>query len=122
MSSVSRFSPKWTAEIDAIKYFRIRAGDEHKFIAVWVVVVDGRVCVRSWNDKPTGWYRAFLKEKRGAVQIGKREVAVRGVPVRSARLREAMDAAYAAKYASKANRPYVLGFRTRTATMEFVPV
>lgn len=119
---MKRFAPRAAAEIAAIKYFRIRAGDEHKFIAVWVVVVDGRVCVRSWNDKPTGWYRAFLREKTGAVQIGKREVPVRAVPVRSARLREAMDAAYSVKYTSKANRPYVLGFRNRTATMEFVPV
>ncbi len=118
---MTRFDPRIASEIDAIKYFRIRAGAEHRFIAVWVVVVDGRVLARSWNDKPDGWYRAFLKEKTGAVLVGKREVPVRAKPVKSAKLREAMDATYAAKYASKANRTYVEGFRTRTATMEFVP-
>jgi hypothetical protein len=112
------------AKIDAIKYLYLRAGDEHGFIPVWVVVVDGRVLVRSWNDKPTGWFRAFLREPRGAVRIGDREMPVRAAPVKDAAILDAMEDAYAAKYATKANFKYVKGFRSpkrRATTMELRP-
>jgi hypothetical protein len=110
--------------IDETKYFRLRAGETHRFIAVWVVVVNGRVLVRSWNDKPTGWFRAFLAERRGAIRLGDSEVRVRAARVRSASLLAAADAAYAAKYRSAANRPYVRGFATakrRPNTLELTP-
>ena len=94
-------------------------------IAVWVVVVDGRVLVRSWNDKPTGWYRAFLAEPTGVVLVGKTEVAVRAKPVKSAKLLDAMESAYAGKYDTKANATYVEGFKTaqrRACSLELVPL
>ena len=118
-----RFAAARLEAIDAIKYFRIRCGD-HRFIAIWVVVVDGRVLVRSWNDKPGGWYRAFRKEPRGAIMVGDREIPIRAIPVRSARLKDAADLAYAAKYTSKANLPYVKGFSEpgrKTNTLELIP-
>jgi hypothetical protein len=90
------------AALGATKYLYIRSG-EHRFIAVWVVVVEGRVIVRSWNDKAKGWYRAFLAGPLGHVKIGERE---------------------AAKYTSKANEKYVKGLRTekrKRTTMELVP-
>ena len=80
--------------------------------------------VRSWNDKAKGWYRAFLMEPLGAVQLDNDEVPVRAVRLRSARLNDAADAAYAAKYTSKANAKYVKGFRTqkrKAATLELLP-
>ena len=120
---MKRFSKARAKDIDEIKYLKIRSGD-HRFIHVWVVVVDGRVCVRSWNDKPTGWYRAFRKEPRGEIVIGEREVPVRGMPVRSATLNDAIDAAYAVKYTSNANKKYTDGFKSakrKAATMELVP-
>ena len=120
---MKRFPAARAKAIDAIKYFRIRSGD-HRPIAIWVVVVEGRVLVRSWNDKPTGWYRAFLQHPRGAIRIGDTEVRVRAVPVRSARLLDAADDAYAAKYTSPANQPYVKGVRTKTrraCSLELVP-
>jgi len=121
---VKRFSPARAAAIDKIKYFYIRAGDDHRFVPIWVVVVDGRVLVRPWNDKPGGWYRAFLKNPRGAIKIGATEVSVRAQRVRSAKLSDAMDRAYAEKYTSKANQKYVKGFATakrKATTTELVP-
>jgi len=120
---MKRFSAARAKAIEAIKYLYIRSGD-HRPIAIWVVVVAGRVIVRSWNDKPGGWYRAFLAQPRGAIRVGETEVRVRAVPLRSARLLDAADAAYAAKYTSPANRKYVQGFRTakrRVHTLELVP-
>jgi hypothetical protein len=49
---------------------------------------------------------------------------VRAVPVRSERLRDAVEDAYALKYPTPGSRKFVRGFRTkrrRDATMEFVP-
>ena len=88
------------------------------------MVVDGRVFVRSWNDKPDGWYRAFIEEPLGALQAGEREVRVRTRRVRSERLLDSIDAAYAAKYVTPSAKTYVRGFRLarrRATTLELLP-
>src|SRR5438045_32189 len=78
---------------------RIRAGTgPHRFIGIWAVVVGGRVFVRSWSLKPGGWYRTFLEEPRGAVEVAGREIAVRAARTRSTRLKDLIDAAYLGKY------------------------
>src|SRR4029453_11316559 len=75
----------------------VRAGTEHRFTGVWLVVIEGRLFVRSWNDKPTGWFHAFRKETRGTLQVGGLEIPVRARPPRSARLRKAVTVAYGEK-------------------------
>lgn len=106
------------------KILGVRAGDEHRYTGVWVVIVEGRVFVRSWSDEPTGWFRAFRDEPNGTIQVAELEIPVRGKLTRSARLREAVTAAYGQKYNTKASRKWVDGFaepaRERT-TLEFVP-
>jgi hypothetical protein len=119
-----RFTKKVADAIHDIGYFRIRCGD-HRFIAIWVVVVDGRAFVRSWNDKPGGWYRAFRRHPAGTILVGGNEVPIRAVPVRSAKVIASATEAYAAKYTTKANLPYVKGFRTprrRSTTLELLPL
>ena len=103
---------------------RIRAGREHRFIGIWVVIVGRRVFVRSWDVRPGGWFHAFLEEPRGAIRIGEREIPVRAIRTRSERIKTDVDRAYAAKYTTPASRKYVLGFRVqrrREATIELVP-
>jgi len=106
------------------KILGVRAGTEHRYTGIWVVVVDGRVFVRSWNDKPTGWFRAFRKQSSGTIQAGELEIPVRGKPVRSARIRDAVTVAFGEKYNTKGSRKWVEGFaepaRVMT-TLEFVP-
>jgi len=121
-----RFSRPVVAAVDDSKILRIRAGarSDHGFIGIWAVVVDGRVFARSWQQKAGGWYRTFLDDPLGAIQIGDREVRVRAVPARGERLRDAIEAAYAEKYPTPGSRRYVRGFRTtrrRDTTLEFVP-
>lgn len=106
------------------KIVGVRSGTEHRYTGVWLVVVDDRVFVRSWNDKPTGWFRAFKKDASGTIQLGKLEIPVRGKPVRSARLRDAVTAAFAEKYNTKGSRKWVEGFAEPArvlTTLEFVP-
>jgi hypothetical protein len=114
------------AAIDASKILGVRAGarSDHRFVGIWPVVVSGRVFGRSWSLKPDGWYRAFLEDPLGTIQVGEREIRVRAVPVRSERIRDAVERGYAEKYPTPGSRRYVRGFRTarrRAATMEFRP-
>lgn len=108
------------------KILGVRAGakSEHRFIGIWAVVVNGRVFARSWTLKPGGWYRALLEDPLATIQVGERQVRVRARPVRSERIRDAVEEAYAAKYPTPGSAKYVRGFRTkrrRDATMEFLP-
>ena len=106
------------------KILGVRAGTEHRYTGVWVVVVEGRPFVRSWNDKPTGWFRAFRREPSGFVQVAGLELPVRAKLTRSARLREAVTVAYGQKYDTKASRKWVEGFgepERELTTFELVP-
>jgi hypothetical protein len=115
-----------TAAIDVSQILGIRAGlrSDHRFIGIWPVVVRGRVFGRSWSLKPGGWYRTFLEDPRGTIQIGDREIRIRAVPARSEGIRDAVERAYAEKYPTPGSRRFVRGFRTkrrREATVEFIP-
>ena len=124
--SMRRLPSSVVEAVDQSKILGIRAGvrSKHRFTGVWPVVVDGRVLVRSWTLKPDGWYHALLEDPRATIQVGERTIRVRAVKVRSERLRDAVERAYAIKYATPGSHKYVRGFRTsrrRAATIEFVP-
>ena len=121
-----RFSRPMVAAIDESKIIGIRAGarSDHRFIGIWVVVVDGRVFARSWTLTPGGWYRTFLDDPLGTIQIGERQRRIRAVQARSTRIRDAVERAYAKKYPTPGSVKYVRGFRTprrRDTTLEFRP-
>jgi len=123
-TTTRRFPPRDVEAIDRAKIVGVRAGDAHRHTGVWVVVVEGRVFVRSWNDKPTGWYRAFRREPLGGLTVGDREIRVRARPPRSDRLLKAVSAAYGAKYDTKASETWVRGFAEparEATTLELVP-
>lgn len=114
------------AAIDAAKILGVRAGakSDHGFIGVWPIVVGGRVFARSWTLTRGGWYRTFLEDPLGTLQVGEREIRIRAVRVRGERMRDAVEQAYAEKYPTKASLKYVRGFRTlrrRDTTTEFLP-
>ena len=90
----------------------VRAGarSDHRFIGVWPIVVEGRLFARSWTSKPDGWHHAFLDDPLGVIQVGGREIRIRAVRVKSERLRDAIQDAYAVKYDTKASQKYVRGF------------
>jgi hypothetical protein len=101
------------AVVEAIrnaKILGVRAGAVHRYTGIWVVVVDGRVFVRSWNDKPTGWFRVFRIQPSGTIQVGGLEIPVRAKLARSARIRDGVTVAFGEKYHTKASRKGVKGF------------
>jgi hypothetical protein len=124
MSKTARFTEAVVEAFRSAKIIGVRAGTEHRYTGVWVVVVDERVFVRSWNDKPTGWFRAFRKQPSGTAQVGELEIPVRARLAGGARVRDAVTAALGEKYNTKGSRKWVEGFaepaRVRT-TLELVP-
>ena len=126
MKATRRFPSDILAAIHESTILRIRAGSEpHRFIGIWAVVMERRVFVRSWSLKPRSWYRTFLQDPRGAVQIGGREIPVRAVRSRSERLKDAVDRAYLEKYRTPGSVKYArdLGLpKSRATTTELVPL
>ena len=114
-------------QIDGDSIMGIRAGDksDHKFTGVWPIVVEGRVFARSWTQKPDGWFCTFLEDPRGVIQTrADKRVRIKAVRVKSERIRDLIEKAYAEKYATPGSKKYVRGFRTpkrRDTTTEFVP-
>jgi hypothetical protein len=121
-----RFDTDVVAAIRDGKILGIRAGTQpHRFIGIWAVVVEGRVFVRSWSLKPRSWWRTFLVEPRGTINVDGREMDVRAVQTRSERLRDAVDHAYLEKYKTPGSIGYARGLgraKSRATTTELVPL
>ena len=120
-----RFGEQVLAALRASQGLRIRAGSKHRFIGIWHVMVQHRVFVRSWSVKAKGWYRTFLEEPRGAVQVGKHEIEVSAKRIRDAKLRDAIDRAYLEKYRTPGALKYAkdLGSaKSRATTIELLPL
>ena len=121
-----RFSGPVVSAIAKDKILGIRAGsDDHRFIGVWVVVVDGRVFIRSWGLKRRSWRQTFHEDPTGTIQVAGRELRVRAVTSVPEKTKAAVDAAYAEKYDTPGAIKYVRGFkrskRRRDTTTELLP-
>ena len=126
MKANLRFSDDILAVLQEGKGLRIRAGTSgHRFIGIWVVVVKDRVFVRSWSVKPDGWYSTFLREPRGAIQLGRSAISVRAVPLRTKAVRDAVDRAYRERYSTPGALRYAEDLcqaKSRATTIELTPV
>jgi len=126
MAASNRFSKAIVSAIRDRKILGIRAGTKpHRIIGIWAVVVEGRVFVRSYSLKPRSWYRTFLEEPRGIIEVDGRQIRVRPIFTRSERLKTAVDRAYAEKFPTPGSRHFVEGFREkarRDTTTELVPL
>jgi hypothetical protein len=119
------FPPDVVAAIREGKILGIRAGRQpHRIIGIWAVVVEGRVFVRSWSLKRRSWWRTFLGEPHGIIQVGKRTIPVRAVQTRSDRLKEAVSRAYLDKYHTPGSVKYARDLgraKSRATTTELAP-
>jgi hypothetical protein len=118
------FSANALTLLRSSREFRIRAGEAHRFTRIWFVMLGDRLFVRPYYDKATGWYRTFRRDPQGAITVADREIAVRARPARGSKLFDAVDAAYALKYDTKANLKWVRGFHEpsrRRTTTELLP-
>lgn len=121
-----RFPKVILAAIHDSHVLGLRAGTQpHRFIGIWAVVVEDRVFVRSWSLKPRSWYRTFLAEPRGVIQVANHKIAVRAVHTRSERLKDAVSLAYRQKYHTPGSIKYARDLsraKSRATTTELVPL
>src|ERR1044071_6023930 len=127
MKTKNRFSDDSLSMIRKEKILGIRAGREsaHRVIGIWVVVVEGRVFVRSWSMKPSSWWRTFLEDRYGSMFVGEQEFSIRAVQTRSERLKELVSQAYKEKYNTPGSIQYVKDMsrkKSRDTTTELVPI
>src|SRR5690349_6480745 len=126
MSSTQKFPKSVVEAVHRAKILGIRTGTKpHRIIGIWVVVVEGRVFVRSYSLKPRSWYRTFLEEPRGVIEVNGQEIPVGAVFTRSERLKSAVDRAYREKYNTPGSLHFVKGFKQkkrRDTTTELVPL
>jgi len=120
-----RFPRALVVAIDEGPILGIRAGRAaHRVIGIWAVVVEGRVFVRSWSLKPRSWWRTFLEDPRGIIEVGGRTIPVRAVQTRSLRLKDAVDRAYLEKYHTPGSLRFARDLgrkKSRETTTELVP-
>lgn len=126
MSVKPRFADEVLAAIGKSHVIGLRAGaGPHRFIAVWAVVVAGRVFVRSWSHKPNSWHKVLLKEPHGVIQVAGADIAVRAVHTRSERLKDAVSRAYLEKYKTPGSIKYARDLgraKSRATTTELAPL
>ena len=127
MAAKRGFSKAVTTAIAREKILGIRAGSgDHRFIGVWMVVVEGRVFIRSWGVKRTGWFYGFREDPRGTMQAAGREFRIKAITKTTERMKAAVDDAYAEKYNTPGSLKFVKGFarskRRRDTTTELVPL
>lgn len=126
MEARKQFPPEVVEALRLGKILGLRAGSApHRFIGIWVVVVEGRVFVRSWSLKPRSWFRAFQQEPRGTIQVLDSETLVRAVATRSERLKDAVSRAYLDKYKTPGSIGYARDLgraKSRATTTELVPL
>ena len=126
MGAKRQFSTEVLDAIHRSHVIGLRVGTQpHRFIAVWAVIVEQRVFVRSWSLKPNSWYHVFRQEPRGTIQVDGREFAVRAVQTRSERLKDAIDRAYRKKYKTPGSITFARDLgrtKSRATTTEVVPI
>jgi hypothetical protein len=132
MKTKPRFSDEILDAIRRSHVIGLRAGTQprhsiapHRFIAVWAVVVDQRVFVRSWSLKPNSWHYVFRQEPRGTIQVEGLEIAVRAVHTRSERLKAAINRAYLEKYKTPGSIKFARDLgraKSRATTTELAPI
>ncbi len=125
MSKKNNFTDEILTTLRREKILGIRAGRgaSHRVIGIWVVVVEGRVFVRSWSMKPRSWWRTFLEDPHGIIVIGTQEIPIHAVQTRSERLKDLVSAAYKEKYNTPGSVQYVKDMskkKSRDTTTELV--
>ena len=76
-------------------------GSPGRWTPIWVVVAGGRVFVRTWQRRTTGWYGHAVAAGRAWIRLRGQDVEVAVTPT-GERDRDAVDDAYRATYGAGA--------------------
>ena len=127
MKPETRFPEDVLTTLHKEKILGIRAGtnSSHRVIGIWVLVVEGRVFVRSWSMSPRSWWRTFLEDPHGSMFVGDKKFHIRAIQTRSERLKDLVSAAYKEKYDKPGDIQYVKDMsrkKSRDTTTELVSI
>ena len=105
---IEAVTASWTPEelgrVDAADELEITGrrpdGTLRRWTPIWAVCAGGRVYVRTWHRRDTGWFGRAVGSGRARVRVPgvETDVAVEDVGAGSTELRADLDAAYRAKY------------------------
>jgi len=127
MKLKQHFSPEILSALRKDKILGIRAGTSstHRIIGIWVVVVEGRIFVRSWSMKPRSWWRTLVEDPYGSMFVGEQEIPIRAIQTRSERLKDLVSVAYKEKYNTPGSVQFVKDMsrkKSRDTTTELVAI
>ena len=87
---------------------------------IWSVVVDGDLYVRAYNGVASRWHAAAVTQRAGRITAAGHTLEVTFDPA-NAHLRDAIDDAYRAKYASSSYLAPMISARAQAATVKVSP-
>lgn len=75
-------------------------GTFRRWVPIWVVCVGGRVYVRTWYRRDSGWFAHVLDSRRARVRVPglETDVSIEDVGASGPKLRTHLDDAYREKY------------------------
>ncbi|GAB3689158.1 DUF2255 family protein [Angustibacter aerolatus] len=121
------WSPDELAAVDAAHELLIAAqrpdGRWRQAVPIWVVTVGEDVVVRSWHRRDTGWFGDAVRTGRARVDVPglSTDVVVADVGADDQLLRDAVDAAYRARYGPAGAASMVTDAAAAT-TLRLLPV
>lgn len=106
-----RFPDSFYEHIKNNTLIDIKGGREREtFLSIWMVEVNDRLFVRSWNKSPRSWFTDFIKTGVGQVKYGKNIINVKGKKLpKNDKTNLLIDAAYLNKYNQEWNLKYAEG-------------
>ncbi|MFC1785204.1 DUF2255 family protein [Candidatus Neomarinimicrobiota bacterium] len=82
----------------------IKAGENHNFNYIWIVVTGGRLFCRQYDLSERSWYSTFLNNPNGYIKCGDTIIKVNGViPNDLNQINYNINKAYIEKYANRFN-------------------
>ena len=84
--------------------------DREAFLHIWIVEVNDRLFVRSWNKNPKSWFTDFIKTGVGQIKYNEKIINVKGKKLpKEDETNLLIDDAYLNKYNQEINIKYAEG-------------
>jgi len=97
-------------------------GETHRApTPIWFVIVDGQMIARAFTGQKSHWYRAAIRQGRGAATLAGQTFEVAFTPGADAS-EDAVDAEYRRKYGSSSALPPMLEATAKSAVVTIAAV
>ncbi len=119
------FSKDFYEYLEKNTLVEIKGGQKRlTFLQIWMVEIDKRVFVRSWNKSEKSWFTEFENSGNGQIKYGEKIIKVKGKKVdKNDKINLTISKAYLDKYSQPENNEYSNGISQPQYfdyTMEFI--